>query len=368
MSIRLPGRKAMQYLFFEMWPSFLLGVFLFIFILLMFQVLRLTEFVLVHGISLKLVGQMILYMAVSFLPVLFPMSLLFAVLLTYGRMSQDSEILALKSVGYSSLYLLVPAIAFSTIVATMSAYTASNLAPWGNRQFELMITSLGQTKAAATLKSGTFSEGFFDLVVYANDVNSRTGEMSKVFIYDEKAGDLPLTIIAKNGRLIHDPKNPGHAVTLELVNGDVHRKGETHTKIKFDTFNVKLLDPVKMEVREKSPPSLAVDEIMRELNDGNPSPEKRIILQTEMHKRFAISLGCIVFGMLGVGLGTQTNRRRQKSNGVILCIVVIIAYWILYISGEGMARSGQLPPGLAIWFPNGIFSLAALWSLKSSWN
>lgn len=368
MNIHWPGRKAMQYLFFEMWPSFILGLFLFIFILLMFQVLRLTEFVLVHGISLQMVGQMMLFMSVSFLPALFPMSLLFSVLLTYGRMSQDSEILALKSVGYSSGYLLFPAAVFSVIVGTLSFYTAAQLAPWGNRQFELMITALGQSKAAANLKGGTFSEGFFDLVVYANEVNSRTGELSKVFIYDENSSDVPLTIIAKSGRLIHDIKKPGHAVMLELKDGDIHRKSEAHTKIKFDTFDVKLLDPVKMEIKEKTPPSLAVHELFDELAKTDLNPEKKLVLQTEVHKRFAIAFACCIFGLLGVGLGIQTNRRSQKSGGMILCIVIIIGYWILYITGEGMSRSGQLMPAIAMWLPNALFGAFSLWGLKSSWN
>lgn len=358
----------MQYLFFEMWPSFILGLFLFVFILLMFQVLRLTEFVLVHGISIGMVMQMMLFMSVSFMPALFPMSLLFAVLLTYGRMSQDSEILAFKSVGYSSLHLLAPAAAFSVIVATLSIYTSAHVAPWGNRQFEIMITALGQSKAAATLKGGTFSEGFFDLVVFANEVDSRTGELSKVFIYDEKSSDVPLTYIAKQGRLIQDSKRPGNAVKLELQNGEVHRKAETHTKIKFDTFDVKLFDPVKMEIREKTPPSMTVDELIEASKVAGLGEEKKRIYLTEIHKRFAVSFACIVFGLLGVGLGTQTNRRQQKSSGMILCILVIVGYWMLYLTGEGMSRSGQVPPAVGIWMPNLIFSFAAFWSLKNSWN
>ena len=64
------SRLALKYLLFEMIPSFLMGVFIFVLILLMFQALRLTEFVLVHGVSLKMASEIMLYLSVSFLPVI----------------------------------------------------------------------------------------------------------------------------------------------------------------------------------------------------------------------------------------------------------------------------------------------------------
>lgn len=362
------GRKAIQYLFFEMWPGLILGLVVFVLILLMFQALRLTEFFLVHGIGIKVIAEIILYLAISFLPALFPMSLLFAVVLTYSRLSQDSEIVAFKSLGYSQGLLLAPAVALGVMVALISAQTSFHLAPWGNRQFELLINQLGQTKAAATLKEGTFAEGFFDLVIYANEVDSQRGELSKVFIYDERDPKSPLTIIAKSGRIIPDPQRPGQSILLQLTDGDIHRKGEAHTKIKFQDFDIRLLDPVQIEQREKSPQSMTIEEVQEQISHpGDRKPEDIRTLKTEMHKRWAISIACIIFGALGVGLGTQTNRR-TKGNGLILSLVVIMAYWILYVSLEGTARSGQLPVAVALWIPNLLFASFAAYRLKKIWN
>ena len=70
------GKKAFQYIFFETLPSFILGLLVFIFIILMFQVLRLTEFALIHGVEWQTLAQIIIYITISMLPILFPMSLL----------------------------------------------------------------------------------------------------------------------------------------------------------------------------------------------------------------------------------------------------------------------------------------------------
>ena len=103
------------------------------------------------------------------------MSLLFAVLLTYGRLSSDSEIVAFRAVGLSMGSIVVPALILGILVGALSLQTSFHLAPWGNRQFEVLFTKRGATKVGVTLKEGTFAEGFFDLVVYANKVDSKLG-------------------------------------------------------------------------------------------------------------------------------------------------------------------------------------------------
>lgn len=368
MNLRI-GRKATSYIFFEMWPSLIVGVLVFVFILLMAQALRLTDLVLGHGVSIESVLEIVGYLSVSFLPAILPMSLLFSVLLTYGRMSQDSEMVALKAVGYSQGALTIPAIMLSALIAFLSGQTAFQLAPWGNRQFELLITKLGQTKAGATLKEGTFSEGFFDLVVYANKVDSRSGEIEKVFIYDQRSSnEVPLTIISKRGQIVNDPQKPGHSVLLLLKDGDVHRSSETHTKIKFGSLEVRLTDPVKEEQRAKSPQSFTMDEINDSLSKTELSEEQRRVLRIEFHKRWAITIVCLIFGILGVALGTNPNRRSQKGSGLVLSLVIVIFYWIVYVSMEGMARSGDVPIVVALWLPNTLFFIFSSWKLRQIWN
>lgn len=362
------GKKAVQYIFFEMLPAFIMGLLVFIFILLMFQALRLTEFALIHGVGLETIGQIMGYLSISFLPALMPMALLFAVILTYNRMSTDSELVALRASGLSMISITSPAFFLGVIVCLISAQTSFSIAPWGNRQFEVLIAQVGNTKAGATIREGTFSEGFFDLVIYANSVDSKSGVLKKVFIFDEKQGDLPVTIIAKEGRLIQDAVNPGHAAHLKLSNGDIHRKGESHTTINFQNYDIKLFDPIKVNSREKTPPSLTINEIQERLLDPQLDKDSFRTLNTEFHKRWAITIACLIFALLGVGIAANTNKRNAKSGGLVVSLGVIILYWILYVSLEGMARNGKIIPWLAVWTPNFIFALFAAHKLKKNWN
>jgi lipopolysaccharide export system permease protein len=362
------GKKAAQYIFFEMLPSFILGLIVFVSIILMFQVLRLTEFALVHGVDMKTIAEIVGYICISLLPALFPMSLLFAILLSYGRLSSDSEIVAFKASGLHMGMITAPAVVLSLLVGVLSAQTSFEIAPWGNRQFEVLFSRLGNSKAAATIKEGTFSEGFFDLVVYANKVDSDRGLLENVFIYDEREAGAPLTIIAKHGAIVPDSISPGHNVLLRLEDGDIHRKTQTHTKIKFDTYDIRLTDPVQDTIREKSAQSLTLSELRETLKKTDLTDEDRRTYLTEFHKRWAITVLCLVFALIGVGLGTTTNRRAAKSSGMILCIGIIIGYWVLYVTLEGMARNGQLPPVVAVWTPIVLFSVIGFESLRRNWN
>jgi lipopolysaccharide export system permease protein len=362
------NKRVFGYLLSEIIPSFLLGVFIFIMVLLMFQALRLTEFLLVHGIKMTTMVKIMGYMCISFLPMLLPMSLLFAVLLTYNRFSMDSEIIAFKSSGVSTGAIMMPALVFAFIITIISSQTSFYLAPWGNRQFEVLINRLGNTKAAASIREGTFSEGFFDMVVYANKVNSQTGVLSDIFIYDEKNPDAPLTVIATEGQIIPDETHPGHSVLLRLFKGQIHRRGESHTVINFDSYDVMLSDPIKLEEKQKTASSLNLSELQALRNTDTFSLEQRKEYDIEYHKRAALSAACMVFAILGLAFGFVTNRRSGKSSGFILSIGFIILYWVVYLSFESLVRSNQISTAIGLWLPNILFTLFGLYHLRKSWN
>jgi lipopolysaccharide export system permease protein len=361
-------RKATQYLFFEMLPSLIIGVVVFLSIMIMFQAIHYTEFVLIHGVSLLVVMQMMGFICISFLPALLPMALLFSVLMTYGRLSQDSEIIALKASGYSMWWIFSPAIALGLMISILSAETSFHLAPWGNRQFEILISHLEQSKAGTTIREGTFSEGFFDLVVYAKEVDPKNGLLQKIFIYDERSGDVPLTVIARQGKILQGANLDGRTASLRLIDGAIHRQGESHTKIKFTSFDVRLFDQTKEQLRAKTPPSLTIEEVSEQLKEPTLSKDDRRDLEVEYHKRWAISIVCIVFAALGVALGTTANSRQQKNSGLILSLLVVVFYWGIYVTAESAARAGQLPVIVAIWIPNLLFALLTLWRLKKVWD
>ncbi len=362
------NKRVFLYLTTEILPSFVLGLLVFICILLMFQALRLTDLIISHGIKFSVVMKIIGYMSISFLPMLFPMSLLFAVLMTYNRLSQDSEIIAFKSAGVHTTSLILPALIFAAAISFLSSQTSYYLAPWGNRQFEVLINKLANTKAAASIKEGTFSDNFFDLVIYANKVESKSGALVDLFIYDERNPEAPLTIIAPTGEIIPDQTHPGHSVLLRLFKGQIHRKTESHTVINFDLHEVLLNDPIRLEERKKSVASLTLSELNILRKVPATTPEDKLNYTIEFHKRSALALACLVFCIIGIAFGIVTNRRSGKASGFILSVGFIILYWVIYIGFESAVRSQVIPAAIGIWLPNAGLMAFGLYHLRKVWN
>ena len=81
------------YIIREISSLFLLGIFIFTLVLLMGRLIKLTDLVVSYGVPLAAVSRMILYLIPSFLVYTIPMAFLLAVLLSFGRLSADNEII-----------------------------------------------------------------------------------------------------------------------------------------------------------------------------------------------------------------------------------------------------------------------------------
>lgn len=360
--------SAFIYLIKEALPSFLLGSFLFISILLTFQILKLTEFILIHGIQVSVVFLLVFYLSISFLPMILPMSLLFSVLMTYGRLSTDSEIIAFKSLGLSQGALTAPAVTLGALVTLVSAQTYFFIGPWGQKQFTDLISEIGSTQVVSTIREGTFAEGFYNLVVYANKVNQKKGVLKDVFIYDERSEKSPITIIAQEGQIL-TPQNSIKSSVLRLFNGSIHRSDMgSYTKIKFENYDIFLTANTQKRESQLQPKAMNLKEIYQEMRSPDLDSKRAVRLQLELHKRWSLPFACFIFSMVGVGLGTVTNRRVARSGGFVLSVAFIVIYWILTVSFDNFASNGHIPPILAMWLPNFIFLIIAIRSLRSIWN
>lgn len=360
-------RLIFSYLLAEMIPTLIIGLITFISVLLMFQMLRLTDYLLQHDVGLRTLLHLLSYMSISFLPALLPMSLIFAVILAYNRLSADSEVIAFKSLGLSMWPLLAPALALGVFVATFSAYTTFRVGPWGNRQYELLITEISNSKIISAIQEGTFS-GFFDLVVYTNKINRLTDELENVFIYDERDKKNPTTIISEKGQIMSEKSFDSYKAFVRLINGDIHKMTKDgHTKINFKTYDLQITEPTAKSTRDKSMESLTYEDLTQLLRTEQDSQKLRNY-QFEWHKRFSLSFACVLFALLGVGLGCKTNVRAGKSGGGLLSVAVIVIYWLLFVVGNNLSKSPDFPLVLGAWLPSIILLPASFYFLKKNWN
>ena len=85
----------------------------------------------------------------------------------------------------------------------------------------------------------------------------------------------------------------------------------------------------------------------------------------EIQKKFSIPFACLVFGLIGLGLGAS-NRRDGKLASFVVGIVVIFIYYVLLWLGQSLVRGHIIPPWLAAWMPNIV--LGAMGGLLFMWR
>jgi lipopolysaccharide export system permease protein len=355
-----------KYMAVEVLGSLLVGTGVFLFIMLTFQAIRLSEFVVVHQVALKDVGKLSIYLMLSFVPIAVPIAFLFSVLMGISRANSEGEVVAMQANGISFGQLFLPLGIFSVFVTAITLYAALYSVPQGNRKFELLIEKLGNERAMAALKPGVFQEGFFGLVLFAEQIIPVKNELKKVFIYDERDDGNPLAITAEAGLLKSIPEKS--ILTLRLSQGsifvDKKRSDGAQEKIDFDLYDINLeVGEHGGAWREYSPPSFNFDQLKTRLKETLPDPPMHRKLEVELHRRFSLSFACCVFALLGFVIGTRSHRG-VRSTAVILCLIVGLIYWLAYVGANALALTGWVVPWLGVWAPNLLFAGLGIWMYR----
>ena len=86
------------------------------------------------------------------------------------------------------------------------------------------------------------------------------------------------------------------------------------------------------------------------------------------HKKYALSLACFVFILVGAPLGVLA-RRGGFGVGASISLCFFVLYWMLMISGEKIAERGILDPMISMWLANTVmaaFGIALMVKLTGS--
>ena len=348
-----------RYIVKELLTPFVMCVVIFTFILIMFQLLKFTEFLVVNGVSFWSVFMLVYYLIVAFLPITVPVSFLFSVLLVFSRLSSDNEILAFKASGISIYKLMVPVFSVSLLAGLVTFYVSFYGGPWGNRNFENSLHKIGTSKATIQIKEGFFNEGFLkDFVLYAGVVLPDDNVMEKVFVYDERDKDNPVVVNAKRSQLKIDSTT--RRTELFLYDGFItflKTSGDKYRRAKFERYDLVLFEGTIVGDRKPNLPSMTFSEIKHNIiktkREGNKLDYNKSLV--EANRRLAIPFACLIFGFLGVMFG-NTNSRNMQTGASFLSFTVMVMYWLIYITATSLGSKGSINPVLSAWLANIFFA------------
>jgi LPS export ABC transporter permease LptG/LPS export ABC transporter permease LptF len=369
-------------IFKEVFVGAAFGTLLFVFVLFLRTIERLSALLVKSSASASVVAKLLLYALPSTLPFALPLGVLVGILIGLSRMSSDNEITAMRAAGISSASVARPVLLFSSLALVVTALASLWLTPLSLRLESRAARTFAAAQLTGDIESRIFNEQFPNSVLYVGDVETTETQVvwRQVFIADvtppdqlahagKSRGDGPRILVAQEA--IPHPDAANNRIILDMRNFRSSYRDKDGKVISTAAPNqIEVLQAQKQE-------ELQVNKTVREMDTGplyrrvatghGLSKHDYVEASIELHQRFALPLACILLALVGIPLGVS-SRKGGKSAAFVLTVLLAFLYYLGYTTLLGLATKGTLSAPLAVWTPNAVFALAGvllLWRLET---
>lgn len=391
-----------RYLAANFIPPFVIGFVFFVAFLITFYMFRIISLIVTKSIEVGIVLEMVLNLSVSFFPLATPLAVFFATIFCLNNLSDDSEIIAMRSFGLTKFRIYLPFLIISLLIGGMIFSLNSVYIPKANANFKNTIVKLTSTGMLTSIKSGQFFTDIPNATLFAEKVSEDGDNFEEVFLHvkekdkekdpatrkDKVSGEQRI-IFANRGSLIKlvADKNQAPSLRLHLTDGNIvkiNSSGEQVEKILFQEYDFpvfsadmtsSMLDKDSMktnaelvktiEVREKN---LVYSERTPPINDvekKNRAEARKSLVKSkiEYFGRFIVIPQIALFVLLGFSLGIKKGRG-GNSNNSIKAIIILLSYYGIYFFGISLAQRGVISAPIASFTPSVLLALIALYYFK----
>jgi lipopolysaccharide export system permease protein len=361
----MPHSLINRYLFRELLAPTLICLLVFTLVLLAGRLVQLAELVIGKGVALTDVLQLLATLLPPLLVVIVPLAFLMGVMLGFGRLSADNETVALKASGVGLNAMARPVLLLAAICATLTLLMSFWAAPWGKRAFRATLFEITRKQASIGLQQQVFLKQFSNLVLYVNDLDPRSGEMSGVFSVEQQP-ESPVLIFAKTGRIHSDPLQ--QTVSLQLHNGVIHRQqtakpGDSYQVISFSTYEIMPDLSKTMATETKFQSSRQEMTITQLWKRAARKPGVALSSRAELHRRICSPLAPLLFALLALPFSIF-SQRSGRSGGFIIGLVIYLGYYLLITLAETLTAEADVSPLLTFWVPHLLLFAAAAYLFR----
>lgn len=303
----------------------------------------------------------------SFLVLVLPFSLTFtipwgfltALLLVFGRISADNELIALKANGVSISRLCVPVFLLAIILTAICFWINIEVAPRAEQRMTRAIVDIATSNPAALFRPDEVVDQFPDRRVYVGGKDGNT--LKNLIVFEINEGSEPIKMVyAKRGILTSDPENS--RLLLKLFDARFEQRDEEDPRnlskirqgivLSEGVFPISLTEFYNEYLSGRRLSSYTLSELMEYIRQGAGGKAQEA--SVELNKRFSASLACVAFALIAIPLGITTHRK-ETSVGFALSLVVAFTYFFFIIMADTFRSNAAAHPALLIWMPNIIF-------------
>lgn len=359
-----------RYLVREIAVPFAISLLVLTFVWMIPPILQRAEQLVARGVELSIVAHVLVLLAPQALCLTIPMSVLFGILIGFGRLSGDREFVTMQACGVSLMRLLRP-VGFVALIGTAAtAYEIIAALPGSNQAFREIVSNVVVQKLETELRPRVFFDRFPHRVIYVRDL-PREGGWRGVFVGDQSQAGYSTAYFASEGRIRLDREK--QLVQLQLTDGVSHKtsiiKQETYEPTEFKSISI-WLDPesVFLPPPPRGTPEMTIAELRKSAAEeraaGGPAYGQRFMI----HYKLALPLMCPILALIALALGAS-NHRGGKLTSFVFGFAVILIQYVLVYAPRALAMGGRLSPELAPWIPNIVMGIGAVilmvWRLRA---
>lgn len=312
---------------------------------------RIAQYVTKYGAPITTVVKLFVYSLPGIVVLTFPMSMLLAALLSFGRLSSSSEITAMRSGGLSFFRLTIPVIITAMIVSVAAIALNEKVVPAANASYSYIvryeIEKQSRPKSQEHIIVKDVRGSNIERLTYAQNFMADTNTMSKVSVQEFENGRMVRVQSAETAKWAED--------RWIMYNGtitDLSSEGKVGRILKFQEQVMPIeKNPQTISQEQKKPDEMTMQELKEQIAVLEQEYVSTSKYEVELYQRVAIPLASFVFALIGTPLGLSPNRSSSSIGFGLSIIIIFMYYTVLTISGA-LGQGGALPPLLAAWLPN----------------
>ncbi|MGZ4966689.1 MAG: LptF/LptG family permease [Chthoniobacterales bacterium] len=313
-----------------------------------------------HDVPVEYLITFIAYVLPFSLIFTIPWGLLTAILLVFGRLSAENELVALRSNGVSVPRICIPLAVIAIISTIVCLWLNVEVAPAAQYKVRRTIFDMATNNPMALFGSDQVIDQFPGRKIY---VGKKEGnKLENIIVFETNDQSMPMRVThARTGTLEADL--PNQQILMHLYSARYQQRDEKDPEdlrrmrdginMAEGTLPIGLHDLYEKEKRRTGRSALSLEQLMEQLKTTVDLSE-RSASRTEISKRFSFPFSCLAFALMAVPLGI-TAHRRETSMGFLISLVVAFGYFLFVIAADALRARPQLHPEYLVWFPNVLF-------------
>lgn len=298
------------------------------------------------GLLLKALGLLVPFVLSFALPI----GMLTASLLTFGRLSADQELTAIRAGGISLASAIVPVVGLSMVLCGVCFWFVGDVGPRSRVAFKGLRDSVLRSQATLALGEGRYLE-LGSVTLYARKVDGDLLKDVRIFAFTN--GACYLDLFAPEAELRRDSNRFPAALSLRNFQGLVQMAGGWQ-----GISAEERIEPIAnfRPARSDSPKlsEMSMGQLLQERSKRRAEGIDVTPVEVQIHRQASFSFACLGFTLVGIPLGIRAHRR-ETNIGVAMALVLLLLYYSFIIVAQSLDTKPHLYPQYLLWIPNLLF-------------